>query len=59
MFLLMFGKFKSDQLFVRKMKLANNFYVESLNHVSSSKPPTNYVQQLISQIAKENNSFKF
>ena len=59
MFLLMFGKFKSDQLFVRKTKLANNFYLENLNHVSSSKPPTNYVQQLISQIAKENNSLSF
>ena len=55
----MFGKFKSDQLFVEKTKLANNFYEESRNHVSWIKPPTHYVQQLISQIAKENNDFKF
>ena len=30
----MLGEFKNDQLFVEKTKLANNFYVENLNHLS-------------------------
>ena len=30
----MFENFKSDQPFVGKTKLTNNFYVENLNHVS-------------------------
>ena len=33
-FLLMLGEFKTDQLFVEKTKLANNLYVENLNHLS-------------------------
>ena len=55
----MLGEFKSDQLFVEKTKLANNLYVENLNHLSWNKSPTNYVQQVISKITKENNCFKF
>ena len=58
-FLLMLGEFKSDQLFVEKTKLANNLFVENLNHLSWQKSPTNYVQQEISKITKENNCFKF
>ena len=30
----MLGESKSDQLFVEKMKLANDLYVENLNHLS-------------------------
>ena len=30
----MLGEFKSEQIFVEKAKLANNFYVENLNHLS-------------------------
>ena len=52
----MLGEFKSDEFFVEKMKLANNLYMENLNHLSS---PTNYVQQIILKITKENNCFKF
>ena len=33
-FILIFENFKSDQPFVGKTKLANNFYVENLNHFS-------------------------
>ena len=33
-FLLMLREFKTDQFFVEKTKLANNLYVESLNHLS-------------------------
>ena len=33
-FLLMLGEFKSDQLLVEKTKLANNLYMENLNHLS-------------------------
>ena len=58
-FLLMLGEFKSYQLFVKKMKLANNLYVENLNHLSRQKSPTNYIQQIISKITTENNCFKF
>ena len=43
----MLGEFKTDQLFVEKMKLANNLYVENRNHLSRHKSPTNYVQQII------------
>ena len=32
--LLMVGEFKSVQLFVEKAKLANNLYLENLNHLS-------------------------
>ena len=32
--LLMLGEFKTDQFFVEKAKLANNLYVENLNHLS-------------------------
>ena len=46
-FLLMLGEFKSDQLLVEKTKLANNLYMENLNHLSWNKSPTNYVQQII------------
>ena len=28
------GEYRSDQLFVEKTKLANNIYVENLNHLS-------------------------
>ena len=31
----MLGEFKSDQLLVEKTKLANNLYVENLNHLVS------------------------
>ena len=58
-FLLMLGEFKSDQFFVEKTKLVNNFYVENLNHLSWHKSPTNYVQQIISKITKVNNCFNF
>ena len=58
-FLLMLGEFKSCQLFVKKMKLVNNLYVENLNHLSWQKSPTNYIQQIISKITTENNCFKF
>ena len=58
-FLLMLGEFKSCQLFVKKMKLVNNLYVENLNHLSWKKSPTNYIQQIISKITTENNCFKF
>ena len=51
-FLLML-EFKNDQLFVEKTKLANNLYMEHLNHLSRNKSPTNYVQQVISKITKE------
>ena len=30
----MLGEFKTDQIFVEKKKLADNFYVENLNHFS-------------------------
>ena len=30
----MLGEFKTDQFSVEKMKLANNLYVENLNHLS-------------------------
>ena len=33
-FLLMLGEFKSDQPSVEKAKLANNLYVQNLNHLS-------------------------
>ena len=33
-FLLMLGEFKTDQFFVEKTKLANNLYVENMNHLS-------------------------
>ena len=46
-------EFKNDQLFVEKTKLANNLYMEHLNHLSRNKSPTNYVQQVISKITKE------
>ena len=55
----MLGEFKTDQFFVEKTKLANNLYVENLNHLSWHKSPTNYVQQIISKITKINNCFKF
>ena len=32
--LLILGEFKTDQFFVEKTKLANNLYVENLNHFS-------------------------
>ena len=32
--LLMLREFESGQLFVEKMKLANNLYAENLNHLS-------------------------
>ena len=32
--LLILGEFKSDQRFAEKSKLANNFHVENLNHLS-------------------------
>ena len=54
----MLGEFKSDQLFVEKMKLAKNLYVENLNHLSWNKSPTNCVQQ-VSKVTKENKCFKF
>ena len=34
-FLLILGEFESDQRFVEKTKLANNLYVENLNHLLS------------------------
>ena len=55
----MLAEFKSDHLFVEKTELANNLYVGNLNHLSLHKSPTNYVQQIISKITKENNRFKF
>ena len=55
----MLGEFKSDQLVVEKKKLANNLYVKNLNHLSQPKSATNYVQQIILKITKENNCFKF
>lgn len=58
-FLVMLGDFKSDQHFVEKTKLANNLYVENLNHLSWNKSPRNYVQRLISKITNGNNNFKF
>ena len=58
-FLLMLREFKSYQLFVKKTELANNLYVDNLNHLSWQKSPTNYVQQIISKITTENNCFKF
>ena len=57
--LLMLGEFESDQPFVEKTKLTNDLYVEYLNHLSGHKSPTNYVQEIISKIIKENNCFKF
>ena len=58
-FLLMLREFKSYQLFAKKTELANNLYVDNLNHLSWQKSPTNYVQQIISKITTENNCFKF
>ena len=55
----MLGEFKSNQLFVKKTKFANNLYVENPNLLSLHKSPTNYVQQIISKTTKENNCFKF
>ena len=55
----MLGEFKSEQIFVEKAKLANNFYVENLNHLSWNNYPINYVQLGVSKITKENNNFKF
>ena len=55
----MLGEFKTDQLFVKKTKLANNLHVENLNHLSLHKSPTNYAQQIILKITKVNNCFKF
>ena len=48
----MLGEFKTDQFFVEKTKLANNLYVENLNHLSWHKSPTNYVHQIISKITE-------
>ena len=48
----MLGEFKTDQFFVEKTKLANNLYLENLNHLSCHKSPTNYVHQIISKITK-------
>lgn len=58
-FLLMLREFKSYQLFVKKTELANNLYVDNLNHLSWQKSPTNYVQQIISKITTENNCFNY
>ena len=55
----MLGEFESDQLFVEKTKLTSKLYVENLNHLAWNKSPINYVQQVISEITKENNCFKF
>ena len=55
----MLGEFKSDQHFVEQTKLAKYWHVENLNQLSWNKSPTNYVQQIISKITKENNCFKF
>ena len=55
----MLGEFKSEQIFVENTKLANNFYVENLNHLSWNNYPINYVQLGVSKITKENNNFKF
>ena len=33
-FFMILGEYISDQLFLEKTKLANNFYVENLNHLS-------------------------
>ena len=55
----MLGEFKSEQIFVENTKLANNFYVENLNHLSLNNYPINYVQLGVSKITKENNNFKF
>ena len=51
--LLMVGEFKSVQLFVEKAKLANNLYLENLNHLSWRKSPSNYVQKIISKKKKK------
>ena len=55
----MLVEFKSDQLFVKKTELADNLHAENLNHLTWNKSPTNYVQQVIFKITKENNCFKF
>ena len=55
----MLGQFKRDKIFVEKTKLRSNFYQESLNHLSWNKSPTNYLQQVVSKITKENNCIKF
>ena len=53
----MLGEFKRNQLFVEKIKLINNLYVENPNHLSWNKSRTNCVQQ-VSKITKES-YFKF
>ena len=55
----MLGEFKTDQICVEKTKLTNNLYVESVNHLSWHKSPTNCVHQVISKATKVNNCFKF
>ena len=49
----MLGEIKSDQLFVEKIKLANNFHMENLSQSSWNKSPTNYKQQVISEKQKK------
>ena len=54
----MLGEFEKVIKFIGKTKLANDLYVENLNLLSSNKSHTNYMQQVVSKITKENNSFK-
>ena len=55
----MVGEFKSVQLFVEKAKLANNLYLENLNHLSWRTSPSNYVQKIISKKKKKNEKKTF
>ena len=54
----MLEEFEKVIKFIGKTKLANDLYVENLNLLSSNKSHTNYMQQVVSKITKENNSFK-
>ena len=45
----MLREFKSDQLFVEKIKLSTNFHMENLSHSSWNKSPRKYKQQAISE----------
>ena len=54
----MLGEFEKVIKFIGKTKLTNDLYVENLNLLSSNKSHTNYMQQVVSKITKENNSFK-
>lgn len=55
----MLGEFEKVIKFIGKTKLANDLYVENLNLLSSNKSHTNYMQQVVSKITKENNCIKF